>query len=795
MITDAQYDELLNELAEDSADDEPSEVFAPVTSLWQLQCQCTACSATPVGRALQAEARLNAVIAATALTGACYGEQGWPDAVQDLIALQKQYRREEWRRSDLLDPHQADLSAWQQADAQLLERINHALRSYYEQLAADIEAEQEQDMPRHCNRCNQQLPGAVGVCTCGCPEFRITDSIDHQPSPINPQETTMRTATAKRPQQSPTRPEDETFSAWQAALASHLPHWDDRLWQERNDELLELYHNGVSVADAVAHYQMRKRIDIPETQEQAAAKEAAAVNGEATPSPTSKRKSRKQRTSNAQRPTSNTEGAEASAAEQLVEISVSDIVPAPWNPRTEFDAGRLQELADSLKKVGLLQPIVVRPLAGVAEGQSGTVPKYELVAGERRWRAAKLARLTTIAARVVDITEEEAMEACVAENWERDDLNPLDRARSVKLLIEGAGLTQAAAAKRLGLKDAATVSNILFPLELPPAWQRRIVSQEITATHARHLRAWLGREKVLETAAAELDRHLQREGRPPTVKEFEKMVIGAAEKHSRPLQKPTGPWDRNACHFGLTKKRKEELDVQKVPQTWGGGPVLRAFNVTLWSKLQREAKAKQKQEKGETDAGGGAKTKAAKPANCKPYEGEVCEALQRWLCCRIAINLPGCTGEQILRAVLLCSGSEHWLDVLRDGLTLGEKPLSGGDLRQLILETDWKALDDGVMLPMLKQSLEQVGLERYGVYGAPDLDALLATARVLSIDVAADFTPPAELLSKWSDNLLRKMPQGKKAPEDLKGETLAEWLAANWPAGSKLPKEVSKLLK
>lgn len=162
---------------------------------------------------------------------------------------------------------------------------------------------------------------------------------------------------------------------------------------------------------------------------------------------------------------------------QLREIPVSQVEPNRFQPRTYFDDEGLASLEASIKEVGVLQPILVR-LAGP--------DRYELVAGERRWRAASAAGLTTIPAIVRSVENEASLEQALVENLHREDLNPLEEAAAYQQLIEDFSLTQEAVAARVG-KSRSAVANTVRLLQLPPVVQRYVASGQLSAGHARAL--------------------------------------------------------------------------------------------------------------------------------------------------------------------------------------------------------------------------------------------------------------------------------------------------------------------
>ncbi len=176
----------------------------------------------------------------------------------------------------------------------------------------------------------------------------------------------------------------------------------------------------------------------------------------------------------------------------VVRLPLSALRPNPHQPRRRFSEESLKELADSIREKGLLQPLLVRP-----KGEG-----YEVVAGERRYRAALLAGLTEVPALVRDLTDQEALEIALVENLQREDLSPVEEARGYQALL-GMGLTQEEVARRVG-KARPTVANALRLLQLPEEVLEALEEGRISAGHARALlmlpeekRLW-GLREILE---------------------------------------------------------------------------------------------------------------------------------------------------------------------------------------------------------------------------------------------------------------------------------------------------------
>jgi ParB family chromosome partitioning protein len=198
---------------------------------------------------------------------------------------------------------------------------------------------------------------------------------------------------------------------------------------------------------------------------------------------------------------------DTAAGSSLTEILCSSVVPNRFQPREHFDEEALSSLTASIREMGVLQPILVRPAVD---------DQYEIIAGERRWRAAKRAGLQHIPAIVREIEDTMALEHALVENLHRQDLNPLEEAAAYQQLMEDFGLTQELVAQRVG-RSRSAVANTLRLFQLPPSIQRMIGDGRLTAGHARALLATPDREIQEELADEILNRGL-------SVREVEQLV-------------------------------------------------------------------------------------------------------------------------------------------------------------------------------------------------------------------------------------------------------------------------------
>ena len=202
-----------------------------------------------------------------------------------------------------------------------------------------------------------------------------------------------------------------------------------------------------------------------------------------------------------------------------VELRLSEIEPNRNQPRVHFDENALPELAESIKTHGLLQPIVVRPMPGGA---------YQIVAGERRWRACRIAGLSVVPVIVKELDDKQTMELALIENLQRKDLNPVEEANGYSRLLKEFSLTQEEVANRVG-KSRAAVTNALRLLNLPDEQLTALAEGKITAGHARALLSFRSEQAEQDAYIAALN--------GASVRQLEAMAKNEG-KAARPVSKP-----------------------------------------------------------------------------------------------------------------------------------------------------------------------------------------------------------------------------------------------------------------
>jgi ParB family chromosome partitioning protein len=209
---------------------------------------------------------------------------------------------------------------------------------------------------------------------------------------------------------------------------------------------------------------------------------------------------------------------EADSPGAVLQLDIDLIQPSPYQPRTRFEQAALEELAQSIRSTGIIQPLVVR--------RSGQ--RYQLLAGERRWRAAQLAGLHRVPTLVQDVTDEKALEITLIENLQREDLNPIEQAHAFERLIDEFHLTQEEAAARTG-KDRVTVANAVRLLKLEQPIRELVETGRLSASHARALLAIEDTRLRLDVARRAAKGNL-------TVRQIERLA--SRTKRSRPPNSP-----------------------------------------------------------------------------------------------------------------------------------------------------------------------------------------------------------------------------------------------------------------
>ena len=365
-------------------------------------------------------------------------------------------------------------------------------------------------------------------------------------------------------------------------------------------------------------------------------------------------------------------------------LDVASIDPSPWQPRREFDPAELLELGATIRDAGLVQPIVVRQRPD---------NRVELIAGERRLRAAQAVGLPTIRCRMIKASDGQARELTVLENLQRRDLSAVEEALGFKALLDGdPTLTQEGLGRRLG-KTQGHIGNRLALLALPKAWQEKIITRVIPLTHARFLGPWKDHPTLvaaIDKRIGERHKHAKPEAWPPALDDFEDLVHGAVVEATALCSGEV--YDQQSFQHvklpELSAEQRAELAIIKVrSDSWSNETEERATNVAAWKKIynrlvaplraaQRERDEKRKAESRNPKSEPG-KAKAPKPQTPEQRAEQLEQLREGWRTNFLSrlisdhVLSDDCSGADLWRLLL----SVYALDQFRVNI-------DGNDLRQ-----------------------------------------------------------------------------------------------------------------
>lgn len=493
-----------------------------------------------------------------------------------------------------------------------------------------------------------------------------------------------------------------------------------------------------------------------------------------------------------------------SAARGMPElIRLDQIDPSPINPRQHFDPAALQELAESLKQHGQLQEaLVYHKFDG----------RLELIAGERRFRAAKLAELTELRCRVLDLTPAQAAELRHEENAKREDLTAIEQAKSYEALLSF-GLTQAQLAERLGVSQPQ-IANRLRLLRLPAEWQARVIRREIPEAHARELVSWSDLPPFLK----DIDERIQQETGVPSLREWRGWIGAALDSISRPIkandwyhfsQKTKRGFDYKNGRVLLTdadiEQNREALNLRDVPGR-NDKTETRAFNVAQWWKLQS---ARQDEEKKAEKSRERKEAKSAPAAKLTPKQKEAADKARR------------ARSAEMLKAKL-ARYKTGWYQTAIAAAVREPKRIDGAAYLQILLwfaaASDWRGereaalrtvLNDAFKVTMKRGAANELAalnrpkaaelvretIAAWAMLEPKEFNAhwtpatIAALAGFLEIEIEKEWTIDGEFLALHSSEQLAPLVKEWKLAVDMKAKTRGELidriLAA--AAGKKLP--------
>ena len=221
--------------------------------------------------------------------------------------------------------------------------------------------------------------------------------------------------------------------------------------------------------------------------------------------------------------------ASARAAAEPRSLRLDQLQPGRYQPRTHIDEGSLYELAESIKAQGVMQPVLVRAVADQPNGE----PRFEIIAGERRFRAARLAGLDEVPVLLRNVPDEAAAAMALIENMQREDLNPLEEARGLQRLTDEFGLTHEAAARAVGRSRSAT-TNLLRLLNLTAPVQQMLLAGDIDMGHARALLALDGADQILDANEIVARKLSVRDAEKLVARRASNVHRGANKQHAKP---------------------------------------------------------------------------------------------------------------------------------------------------------------------------------------------------------------------------------------------------------------------
>jgi len=494
------------------------------------------------------------------------------------------------------------------------------------------------------------------------------------------------------------------------------------------------------------------------------------------------------------------------------DVLIHTIGPNPFQPRKEFSSESLRELSGSLAQHGLLHRIILRP-------NHKCIGAFEIVAGERRWRAAQLAGWRAIAAEIRDYTDEQIQALALVENDDRRDLNPLERAQAYQKLLDTRGLKPVDLESILN-RSQAFISNHLRLLKLPEAWRNRVAAGEISLTHARAVMPWA----KYPTLMAAIDKEIKREKNLATMgsRDFDNLVHDAI--HYAAAEIPEGNHYSHTKHCAipppkLTDEQREQLQIIELGETeeFSGGTY--AVNVKLWRKIWEKHEREYEPPKSKAEARAEKKLDAKKlsPAEQKQLTKKRAEQLKHRLSAWLAnwrrhliaqrLRTGAKADEETMFRVMLWaagdSGFHHKQELVAEAIeaATGVKQKRNGfwfEIWQPILSIEADKLPDVFMAfarSLLWRKIK--GVEQPN--NALEDHEVNKLAAILNLDLAAEWKErKAGPLTQAYFNLfdkaqLEKMAKGVVPIFEAMDATKSKLVEALAKAVDRLPKEISAI--
>lgn len=442
------------------------------------------------------------------------------------------------------------------------------------------------------------------------------------------------------------------------------------------------------------------------------------------------------------------------------DIPLADVIRSPYQTRDEPDGEWLNEMVASIKAEGQLTPALVREVRG----------KWELIAGHTRTAALRKAGRSVLRATVCRCDDMTAARIVFLENDKRRELNPIERARGLQMMVDtckAAGRTQAQAAADAKISESF-LSNALRMLRLPPEWQDRLIAGELSIEQSRALATWVDYPQVINAFSKHIENCGVGKG-PIDSHHFDSALGKGIDGGSRPMGKDVFG---GGCLFKPTKDEEKDLDIREVKSRWGGSPAKRAFNVPLWNKLQKAAKQKKKDREEKTAAKAG-KTTSSSNSKRPRYEGQFDQDIKEaWLLAYRSALAERLTGKKKL------SASDRTI-VARLALFHAD-PLSDELAPEDVIYLQPAALDERLLTIVQNDVTSELG----GAWdtGSFEFEPLHAVAEALGLDPVTHFKVTRNTFGGFGDDDLAMLAsQMDLEPKGNRDAIIATIADATWP--------------
>lgn len=476
------------------------------------------------------------------------------------------------------------------------------------------------------------------------------------------------------------------------------------------------------------------------------------------------------------------------------DVPLVQLFPHPLNPRSAANDPEIEDLAKSMESQGQLVEAIGRIDPAFPSG-------VQLLAGHRRFEAAKRLGWTTLRVRIIDANDQQALEILGRDNEDRKDFSPLERARWYQSMLETLGCSQRDLAKRLSISQGQ-IANTLAVLGHGDAWHELLRAGKVQPSHLRVLTQFHSRPALLDQLAEKYTGYLIEQ--PPeeiTTRDFERFVYEAVKQIGRTLKDQFG----NA-KVKVTDKNRDELDIIEIPRSWGGTEQV-VMNTQVFDTAVKEAKKKEKEkakkEKLKQQASG-----SGKPAVTGYESHKVDQAKQNWICNRLADaieKLPKKERSLPLKLFMSMAGTEVMYEVTTDRKLVSaalQIPLEESDRNFLNISDFWGLLAE-LDVPALEQAIRRLCASAFRERGEnhyyelfEDSATFAGICDLIGVDLHRDYVPTAEVLDLYPLSMLKETSTAQRmeasdeagfAELSASKETLILALISEWTPGELPP--------